>query len=75
MMTTFCFSLPVPRTFAHRALCAAAILALPAAEILLLAPVRLPYEPPFERGKRGVQLFDRPRRLIPLFPQLLDQVH
>jgi hypothetical protein len=46
MATTFFFCLPVPRAFAHRALWAAAILALPAAEISRLVPVRLLNESP-----------------------------
>jgi len=46
MLTTFCFCLAVPRTFAHRALCAAAILSLAAADKRLRVPVFLPYEAP-----------------------------
>jgi hypothetical protein len=47
MLTTLGFCGPLfARAFAHRALWAAAILALPAAEIMRLAPVRLPYVSP-----------------------------
>ncbi len=46
MLTRFCFCPLFVRTLAQRARCAAAIRALPAAEILRLIPVRLPYEPP-----------------------------
>lgn len=43
--TTFFGRDPLLRAFAHRALCAAAILARPAADILR-TPVRLPYAAP-----------------------------
>ena len=72
MLTTFCFCPPFLRNFAHRALWAAAIFALAAAEMLRLVPVRFPYETAVERGERRVKLFDRSCRLIPFFPQLLD---
>jgi hypothetical protein len=42
MLTTFCFCLLFPRTFAHRALWAAAILALAAADKCLRLPAALP---------------------------------
>lgn len=71
MLTTLCFCSLFLRTFAHRALCAAAILALPAAEILRLVPVRLPRDPG-ESGESRIQLFDCPRRPITFLSQLLD---
>jgi hypothetical protein len=45
MVTTFCFCLPVPRTFAQRALWAAAILALAATDRRLRVPVPFPETP------------------------------
>jgi hypothetical protein len=46
MLTTFCLCPAFPRTFAHRALWAAAILALAAADKCLRFLVLFPYEPP-----------------------------
>src|ERR1019366_1739079 len=46
MLTTFCFCPASPRTLAHRALCAAAILSLPDADKYLRCPILFPYEPP-----------------------------
>ncbi len=76
MVTTFCFCPPVPRTFADLALWAAPILALPAAEILRLVSSTMRVAT--ERGESRVKLLESSRRLIPFFPQLLDntsQVH
>jgi hypothetical protein len=56
MLTTFCFCPAFLRTFAHRALWAAAILVLPAAEIVRRVPALLPYEPPLRAASAASRL-------------------
>jgi hypothetical protein len=72
MLTTFCFCPAFLRTFAHRALWAAPILALAAADKRLRVPALFPYEPPLSAASAAVESFESSRSLIPLFPQLLD---